>query len=891
MALNNVKYIALNTDTGARCNLGGGSARAIALDALFRGDEYQLRIFLHKNTSAIYSFESGDEFLLRAKSSINGDEVLVQTEDAGFVDSLFPSSEYIYKVYLNTVVGTWTKDLTVKTVAGTVIGRVLYYNTSTGELFFDCSAIGAPTLPSSTDIKLIVENGDDSGATATTAGDITALSAGYANGILACEIDLSTTGLFEAIEGAEEIDINFELLEKNGGEWKVLGNWNQKIKNRNHAPDPLNLTRISPDWYRHIYDPETNDHDNSYLSKILATAQEIISSLTIGGDLVVSGTVNGRDIEADGIVLDNIADNGKGWFADLTALQTAHPSGSNGNWAILGSDDHVWIWDSDTNDWVDSGSTATGDMLASIYDPTGVSDDAFDMENMVEGSTKKILTPSERTAIATNTSNIALKLNIANPTMTGTLSGGTTCDFSNTYRVGTGSNQIQIDYVTGITGAFGANLTTKVRNGFNLQGSGYWSLLQNLLRSEVIAYVSGANYQCRFLGEIYANGTKYEWLRVDSLSGGGAKTQLTGNVGIGITPTEKLHVDGNQILTGGLDLLGSYLNLGGITNNGLINAKYGIRINLDSDNNSGSDSFVIGHDQATHDTTTNLLFVVQESGKVGVGITPIYTAHISNPEDIAGVKTYGAQSEGLGIHYSRDTTDDYKGYIDFIANRASSGSAGGAGFRWFYQPRSSGFPTLGISLDMAGNVGVGVDPTKKFEIGGASNIRFATEISGTVYVQTNTENLVLGTRTLDSIFIKADGNVGINQLNPTEKLHVNGNVITEGSGASTGNIILKSLNTTGSGVIRWKDSSDNLEAGIASYFNHAEEGNLEFLNGGTTNMRLTPSGNLFMNSGGISPASYTTGTLPSASANTGVILHDSTLNALVRSNGTTWDTM
>lgn len=41
----------------------------------------------------------------------------------------------------------------------------------------------------------------------------------------------------------------------------------------------------------------------------------------------------------------------------------------------------------------------TGDMLAATYDPNGVEDDAFDMENMTEGATKKILTPAERTKL------------------------------------------------------------------------------------------------------------------------------------------------------------------------------------------------------------------------------------------------------------------------------------------------------------------------------------------------------------------------------------------------------------------------------------------------------------------------------------------------------------
>ena len=43
-----------------------------------------------------------------------------------------------------------------------------------------------------------------------------------------------------------------------------------------------------------------------------------------------------------------------GYYADLTALQTAHPTGTDGDFAILGSTDTIWVWDSGTSAWVDS---------------------------------------------------------------------------------------------------------------------------------------------------------------------------------------------------------------------------------------------------------------------------------------------------------------------------------------------------------------------------------------------------------------------------------------------------------------------------------------------------------------------------------------------------------
>lgn len=44
-----------------------------------------------------------------------------------------------------------------------------------------------------------------------------------------------------------------------------------------------------------------------------------------------------------------------GWYVDDAALIAAHPAGIDGNYANVGSTDTMWIWDSDTNAWVDSG--------------------------------------------------------------------------------------------------------------------------------------------------------------------------------------------------------------------------------------------------------------------------------------------------------------------------------------------------------------------------------------------------------------------------------------------------------------------------------------------------------------------------------------------------------
>ena len=51
-----------------------------------------------------------------------------------------------------------------------------------------------------------------------------------------------------------------------------------------------------------------------------------------------------------------VAQGALGWYESESALQAAHPTGSNGQWAIVGTTDTIWTWDSDTAAWVDTGA-------------------------------------------------------------------------------------------------------------------------------------------------------------------------------------------------------------------------------------------------------------------------------------------------------------------------------------------------------------------------------------------------------------------------------------------------------------------------------------------------------------------------------------------------------
>jgi hypothetical protein len=52
-----------------------------------------------------------------------------------------------------------------------------------------------------------------------------------------------------------------------------------------------------------------------------------------------------------------------GWYATPLDLTTAHPTATDGDFAIVGSTDSFWVWDSDTSAWKDTGVTGSSDRV------------------------------------------------------------------------------------------------------------------------------------------------------------------------------------------------------------------------------------------------------------------------------------------------------------------------------------------------------------------------------------------------------------------------------------------------------------------------------------------------------------------------------------------------
>lgn len=108
------------------------------------------------------------------------------------------------------------------------------------------------------------------------------------------------------------------------------------------------------------------------VAQVLANAQAAAASATLAESWAVGGTgtrpgedTNNAEYWAQ--QAQSIANGQLGWFETEQALEAAHPTGQNGQWAIIGSTDTIWTWDSDTSAWVNSGSTAD---LSNYYTKT-----------------------------------------------------------------------------------------------------------------------------------------------------------------------------------------------------------------------------------------------------------------------------------------------------------------------------------------------------------------------------------------------------------------------------------------------------------------------------------------------------------------------------------------
>lgn len=76
--------------------------------------------------------------------------------------------------------------------------------------------------------------------------------------------------------------------------------------------------------------------------------------VTVDATVVTAESATIYNILQDISDLKTKAAHDKGYFANPAALQEAVPTGVDGDYAIVGTTDTIWMWDSDTQVWVDS---------------------------------------------------------------------------------------------------------------------------------------------------------------------------------------------------------------------------------------------------------------------------------------------------------------------------------------------------------------------------------------------------------------------------------------------------------------------------------------------------------------------------------------------------------
>jgi len=167
---------------------------------------------------------------------------------------------------------------------------------------------------------------------------------------------------------------------------------------------------------------------------------------------------------------------------------------------------------------------------------------------------------------------------------------------------------------------------------------------------------------------------------------------------------------------------------------------------------------------------------ITSGGNVGIGGTPSYTLHVSGNiiavEDstpalrlIGGTTSFDLKSDG-GVFKVRDVSS---------GNELYHIAAGASGYHNWYINDS-----LKMTLDSSGNVGIGVTPTYKLDVGGSSAVLRVKETSGTDvrivsggsigYIGTYTDHeLRLLTNGTEKLTISNGGDVGIG-ITPTSKL-------------------------------------------------------------------------------------------------------------------------
>jgi hypothetical protein len=176
-----------------------------------------------------------------------------------------------------------------------------------------------------------------------------------------------------------------------------------------------------------------------------------------------------------------------------------------------------------------SGGAGGGDMDSAIYDPTTVAGDAFDMDNMVEGATNKILTAAERTKVGHISVTQAVNLDTIESDLAAHIGSGG-ASHADVVAGGadgfmTGADKTKLDGIA--TGATANATDAQLRDRSTHTGSQAQSTITNLV-TDLAALFNSVTRQTFTASGTYTPNAKMLYCIIECWGGGGGGGATTG---------------------------------------------------------------------------------------------------------------------------------------------------------------------------------------------------------------------------------------------------------------------------------------------------------------------------------------------------------------------------